>query len=429
MTVYFHKKARAALALRLLALPLLLILGSSGLSAQSRRPLPRAVKPGSGSNWVFMAKGQIHSIRYNKGIIDIPQKGLGLKDASLSQETARFLNEDSSLLLRNQDGDDLALFKCYRVELEQDKGRDPHFLLHGYFQSKSPNLRLSVGYEAGIYKQEAAYLAPKAQKAQASARNFRAPIRHHKDHKEMLFIKGDIVVYGQSLDASLDNFNPYFNDRNPKHVVRLASFYMDKYETTNAEYFHFCQTSGYPMPSAWQSEGRYPQGRAKHPFHLASYRDAQAYARWANKRLPTELEWEMAARGGLSFWMNDKANSLYNSPPIYPTASRFNAQLCNTLEANRKDTLAVHESRDQSPYGILGLCGNAREWTSSWYAPYRGHHWSDKSKAGKLFKVIRGGSFAESKKAARTDYRDYGGFPSLNADHSAGFRLVIDAEP
>ena len=45
-------------------------------------------------------------------------------------------------------------------------------------------------------------------------------IRHHKDRKEMLFIPGDVIIYGQSLDASLDNFNPYFRDRNPKHVVR-----------------------------------------------------------------------------------------------------------------------------------------------------------------------------------------------------------------
>ena len=430
MTLYSHKKNRYFLAL-LCLIVLSLFLDKLGLNAQNHRSLPRAVSLGSGSSWIFMAKGQVHSMRYNKGTIEVSQRSLAHKAISLSSFKRRLLNEDSELLLRDQDGNDVAFFRCSRVEMMQNRAHQRSLLLHGYFEVNSPHVKLSVGYEAGIYEQYPGYLAPKVQRRSQTVRNAKgvASIHHHKDRKEMLFVRGDVLVYGQSVDASLDNFNPYFNDRNPKHVVRIDSFYMDKYEVTNAEYLHFCRTTAYPMPSLWQSKGTYPQGRGQHPFHLASYSDAQAYARWANKRLPTELEWEMAARGGLSLWMNGKANSLYNSPPLYPIGSRFKVQFCNTIEAGRKDTLAVHKLRDKSPYGILGLCGNAREWTSSWYVPYRGHHWADKTKAGKVFKVIRGGSFAESKKAARADYRDYGGLPSLNDDHSAGFRLVISAKP
>ena len=72
------------------------------------------------------------------------------------------------------------------------------------------------------------------------------------------------------------------------------------------------------------------------------------------------------------------------------------------------------------------MCGNAREWTSSWYAAYPGHRLpAGQAVSGKMFKVIRGGSYDQRQEFARVDYRDYGGFPNLQDDHSAGFRLVV----
>ena len=382
-----------------------------------------------------MAMGEVHSIRHNKGIVALSQtqkQGSPRRQASsppsiLRGRLRKFLLGDRSfrLLLRDRDGRDVAIFKCTRIE--EGRRADSPLLLHGYFQPRLSQPKLFVGFQAGMYEQEAGYLPPKEIRHQKLSPygNRKSVIRHPKDHKEMLLVQGDVVVYGQSFDASLDNFNPYFKDRNPKHLIRLDSFYMDKYEVTNAEYFHFCRATAYPLPYAWRDKGSFPEGRGNHPFHKASYKEARAYAAWANKRLPTEQEWEMAARGGLSLWMNGKRNSLYKSPPIYPTGNRFQPHLCNTLETGIKDTQAVYDLRDKSPYGIFGLCGNAREWTSSWYAPYRGHYWTKKMKGGRLFKVIRGGSFAESRKAARSDYRDHGGLPSLDRDHSAGFRLVV----
>jgi formylglycine-generating enzyme required for sulfatase activity len=75
------------------------------------------------------------------------------------------------------------------------------------------------------------------------------------------------------------------------------------------------------------------------------------------------------------------------------------------------------------------MCGNAREWTSSWYNPYPGHRFADARLIGHQFKVIRGGSYRQNQDSARADARDYGGFPELREDRSAGFRLVISIVP
>lgn len=100
---------------------------------------------------------------------------------------------------------------------------------------------------------------------------------------------------------------------------------------------------------------------------------------------------------------------------------------CNTSESKIKDTISVYElsTKGASSYGVIGMCGNAAEWTSSWYLPYHGHEISNPS-FGKIFKVIRGGSFFEEKKKASSYYRNFGGKPNLISDRRAGFRLVKD---
>ena len=305
-------------------------------------------------------------------------------------------------------------------------------LLHGHFvglAQRSTTSALRVGYEIGLYRPLAQYLPVVTKQRREIQRQPLPAIRHHKDNKEMLYIPSSMLVYGQDSDASLPNFNPYFQDRHAAHAVRLPAYYIDKYEVTNAEYLYFCNQSNYPLPAEWREHGSYPLHKEKHPFRLASYHDAQAYARWSSKRLPSELEWEMAARGGLSLRTNAANTNVAYNPQvfIYPIGSRFDARRCNTLETGRGDTIPVTEMRDESPYGIVGMCGNAREWTSSWFAPYPNHSWSAKSgiAAGRIFKVIRGGSFMEPARFARSDHRDYGGLPSLAQDRSAGFRLVV----
>ncbi len=141
----------------------------------------------------------------------------------------------------------------------------------------------------------------------------------------------------------------------PVHRVEVDSFYIDAYEVTNAEYFSFCEDTGRKLPIFWGIERfrcgiEYPD----HPIVGVSCADAEAYAVWAGKRLPTEAEWEYAARGGLEgkiFANGDKAdestaNFRYGSEPI--------------------STMPVG-NYPPNGYGLYDMIGNVREWVSDWY--------------------------------------------------------------
>lgn len=163
-----------------------------------------------------------------------------------------------------------------------------------------------------------------------------------------------------------------------------------------------------------------------HPFVMASYEDAEAYARWSGKRLPTELEWEMAARGGLKKLRNGTGPSgIRRRPRDYPMGD-WQDGICNTRErwSGAPRTMPVNELKDMSPYGIVGMCGSAPEWTSSWYHPYPGQSAFPAHLSGTQFKVMRGGGYFLSRDEARADARGYGGFESPEREKRGGIRLV-----
>lgn len=214
-----------------------------------------------------------------------------------------------------------------------------------------------------------------------------------------------------------------FQDELYMHDVYVSAFYVDKYEVTNRQFSTFVQDTGYvtdaekkPELNTWRTA--YAPGKEDHPVVWMSWNDASAYCRWAGKRLPTEAEWEKAARG-------DDAR-------IWPWGNNWDNQRLNMSEGGRKTTTPVGTfPRGASPYGILDMAGNVWEWVGDWYGPtyYQGGANRDSNPTGPESgqdRVLRGGGFNNGIYDVRTANRHKGGPSGYAQDH--GFRCARAAQ-
>lgn len=206
------------------------------------------------------------------------------------------------------------------------------------------------------------------------------------------------------------------------HYAEVDAYYIDKYEVTWEQFAGFVRSTGYSF--------QLPDGlsnKKKYPVENVNYPTAEAYCKWAGKRLPSEMEWEKAARGsGLEAYITEREEIQYREVSIdYPVGNFFSAENCNTLESGQ-GVIAESNLKDASPYEVYGMCGNVPEWTSSWLLPYRGNTTTN-SLYGYRYKVIRGGSYQLPGKFARAYERMPGGNPSLSRDYRAGFRCALSA--
>lgn len=150
--------------------------------------------------------------------------------------------------------------------------------------------------------------------------------------------------------------------------ISLPAFYIDRFPVTNADYKRFVQATRHEEPAHWR-RGTWPEGKADHPVVQASWESAAAYARWAGKRLPTEEEWEKAARG--------------TDGRLYPWGNAFDPAKCNSSEGGIWDTTPVgkYSPAGDSPYGAADMAGNVWEWIggkpSPLRMPLRGGNWLD----------------------------------------------------
>jgi formylglycine-generating enzyme required for sulfatase activity len=180
-------------------------------------------------------------------------------------------------------------------------------------------------------------------------------------------------------------------DDTPAHKIYVDAFYLDQYEVTNEEYARFADATGAHRPWLWP-KGKVAAGEEKFPVQDITWAEADAYCRSVGKRLPTEAEWERAARGGLDRkrypWGEDAARGkAHTGNPTGPVAVG---------------------SFPPNAYGVYDIGGNVWEWTNDWYgrdyysiSPERNPRGPETG----LYKVIRGGGFTDG--AILNSFRNY----------------------
>lgn len=177
--------------------------------------------------------------------------------------------------------------------------------------------------------------------------------------------------------------NSRLPDEGPEHRVDVPAFFIDRYEVTNMQYKKFVDETKRRSPSHFVNR-TFPEGKADHPVTYVSWIDADAYCAWAGKRLPTDQEWEKAARGP--------------DGRIFPWGTEFDFYKANTphrwkLSGKEGDTAPVGSfEAGKSPYGVYDMTGNVWEWTSSWYQPYPGNTHPTEN-YGEKYKILKGGSW------------------------------------
>lgn len=204
-------------------------------------------------------------------------------------------------------------------------------------------------------------------------------------------------------------------DERPAHRVWLDGYSMDQYEVTTAQYAAFLAAQPRPAPWQWESVNLALHG--DRPVIGVDWHDADAYCRWKGKRLPTEAEWEKAARG--------TDGRLYPWGNHVPTDKLANFALGARFSYSQVLMPVQSHEAGKSPYGLFHMAGNVWEWVSDWYGANYYEHSPEKNPTGPeqgQFKVLRGGSWSDLPKYLLT----YGRFklPPETRNSYTGFRCA-----
>jgi eukaryotic-like serine/threonine-protein kinase len=225
-------------------------------------------------------------------------------------------------------------------------------------------------------------------------------------------------------------------DERPTHDVNLNAFWMDKLEVTNGMY-QICVKNGActaprDVKSATHASYYDNPDFADFPVIFVNWQDAANYCQWAGRRLPTEAEWEYAARGS-----TDTRRMPWGDQSPDDTRTNYNYQA--------KDTVRVGSfPKGASPFGVLDMAGNVWEWVQDFYSADYYNQTGDQSPIGPKGKdggrkVMRGGSWADGFKELRVSNRGFGNSPDMTADSNSdafkgeannrtGFRCAADGK-
>jgi formylglycine-generating enzyme required for sulfatase activity len=239
-----------------------------------------------------------------------------------------------------------------------------------------------------------------------------APPTNPNDEVELIYIAAGKFTMGHK--GSYDTL--------PEHPMNLPAFFIDQYEVTNKRYKRFIDATNYKVPWSqdpavaayiWDWQKRmYPQGKGDDPVVLVNWEDAKTFCAWAGKSLPTEAQWEKAARG-----TNGK---------FYPWGNTWEEKKANTSESGLKQTAPVGSFKDDaSEYGVNDLAGNISEWVEDWFAPYPENPMTNYEERNK-YKILRGGSWDYGHSIANGYHRQYA-LPQSQMT-AIGFRCVKAAD-
>ncbi len=221
---------------------------------------------------------------------------------------------------------------------------------------------------------------------------------------DMVFVSAGFFIMGR------DGGSP---DESPAHKIYLDAFYIDRYEVSNKQYKKFLEETERQPPGFWDD----PERNAPNlPVVGVDWADAKAYCEWAKKRLPTEAEWEKAARGAQGW--------------LYPWGNEFDDAKANIKgeEDGYADVAPVGALPEgRSTYGAYNMIGNVAEWTNDYFDPEYYSYMPMKNPTGPdsgTRKVLRGGSFRTGKEYANVTYRS--AFAPQSRKPYIGFRCAKD---
>ncbi|MFQ5646144.1 MAG: formylglycine-generating enzyme family protein [bacterium] len=333
----------------------------------------------SEAEWELAARGRQRrrypwGNEYDKEKANFPAKGLlpvgsNINDISPSgiMDMAGNAAEWTADLYQAYPGNKLAHNKKERVVRGNSFGTETQaedaYLSRGAHRDHQPAGRISefVGFRCAL-----------------NIEDYKPPVSRKPSLKGMIKVpSGQFTVgteKGEKFPRSFGFKKPLYENESPSHRMYLDEFYIDKYEVTIGKYKKFLEETGY-FRNPWHWAEIVDAGLDDFPEPYVTWEDASAYARWAGKRLPTEFEWEKAARG--------------DDGRTYPWGESNQEDIMNRFK--RKILPAGSKDFDKSPYGLMDMGGNVAEWTSSWYLPYPGCRYPDKD-YGRIFKVIKGGA-------------------------------------
>ena len=208
---------------------------------------------------------------------------------------------------------------------------------------------------------------------------------------------GMVLIPAGKFIMGLNGASP---DERPQREIDLDAFYIDKFEVTNEQF-----------KTVFPSHTFTPEA-AQHPVTNVTWKQATEYAQAVAKRLPTEEEWEKAARG--------------TDGREYPWGMEFKKEYSNVASPATGPMRVGSFKLGVSPFNVMDMAGNAYEWTSSWYQAYAGNT-DVKKDYGQVFRVLRGGSYTSDRFGVRCPRRHFDRVDYARPDY--GFRCAKDVAP